>query len=341
MRAAITILLAAVVPGCQPASQPRPVAIENAGTVEADHRLPDLARTSTAQSDRIDKAELDRKVVALLREYGDGIATSLWVGSDSRTPLYEWNSSIARPAASAIKTFHLVELFAAFAGKLDEPLPGADRVLSDANHRAMAVFVDRNEQEEIRQVLSGASVRQIGMVMMRQRTLDGEKVKNCVYNAAANLVTAVLGGPEALTTLIHKRDRSFETMRVRRYMLADRKAGDNDASAAALAALYGRLATRKLAGIDDRTMGAIHESLLYERIAPNAALFCKDGLLNSPPLTSVRAGWWEKPSGPVVYVVMLVQTGSAGPDLTFDRIHDTSKNLAALALDNAAQAARK
>src|SRR5262249_44785277 len=154
---------------------------------------------------------------------------------------------------------------AAHADALDKPLPGADKVLSDDTHPAMAVFVYKDDRDDIRRVLSGATVRQIGHVMMTQQTVEGKAVSLAVYNAAANLATAVLGGPDALTRLIRKRDPAFESVAVRRYMMVeDRRSGDNDVSAATLAALYGRLANRELAGIDDTTMTAI-QSLLPQK----------------------------------------------------------------------------
>jgi hypothetical protein len=326
MRLILSLLLTATMLGCQVATQPSQVGNVRTHTAIAGHRLVELARTSTAQADRVNKAELDRQVEALLREYGEGVAASLWVGSDSPTPFYEWNSTQARPAASAIKTFHLIELFDAFAGKLEEPLPGAESILGNPNHPAMVVF-ERRFHDEIRRALGRASVRQVGMVMMQGKTLEGRVVEPYVYNAAANLVTAVLGGPEALTARIHKRDPAFGAVQVRRYMVANRDQGDNDAPATALAALYGRLATRKLQGIDARTMEAIYEPLLQQRFSPTSAVFFKDGGLPISPITSVHAGWWEQPTGPVVYVVMLVWITPERGDLALERLHKTGDAL--------------
>jgi hypothetical protein len=81
---------------------------------------------------------------------------------------------------------------------------------------------------------------------------------NIVYNAAANVVTATLGGPEALTKIIRERDPAFGDVAVRRYMLRD--AGNsrsaNVAPAAALGVLYQRLAMRAIIGIDSETVRA-------------------------------------------------------------------------------------
>jgi hypothetical protein len=81
---------------------------------------------------------------------------------------------------------------------------------------------------------------------------------NVVYNAAANVVTAVLGGPEALTALIRKRDAAFAMVSARRYMLATAATRRQRGAAIALAALC--LACRRLAGIR-AAMDAMHEAL--------------------------------------------------------------------------------
>ena len=318
LKSTFVFALAAAV-GCQPAMSPTTTPPEG-----SESRM-NVARISTAQPDRVNKAELDRKVETLLHEHENGAAASLWLGGEDPIAWYALNSEVSRPAASAIKTFHLVELFAAFAGKLDEPL-GAEGILNDPEHAAMAVFRDKDQQAEIRRELSGASVRQVGMVMMQQRTLEGRKVGNHVYNAAANLATAVLGGPEALTDLIHKRDQAFGAVQVRRYMLAERESGDNEVTAAALAVLYGRLASRRLAGIDDQTTDAIHAALLQ---SAKPVWYAKDGNLTSDPVTQVRAGWWETPKGPVVFVVMVekARPGPEGREATVKRLRKTADAL--------------
>ena len=165
------------------------------------------------------------------------------------------------------------------------------------------------------------------MVMMQQKTLDGKETENFVYNAAANITTAVLGGPEILTSLIHKRDSSFAPVHVRRYMLDDRKPGDNDCTAAALGALYSRLASRKLAGIDEKTMDTIHAALVQKA---GSRWYAKDGRLTSDPLTEVRAGWWATPKGPVVYVVMAEQSvaGAEEQETAGKRLGKTADSLA-------------
>ena len=65
MRALLPPLAFAAFVGCQPASR--------ADGAAGSQAAPTVALASTAPAGRIDKAELDRKVEALLKEYGKGI----------------------------------------------------------------------------------------------------------------------------------------------------------------------------------------------------------------------------------------------------------------------------
>ena len=129
-----------------------------------------------------------------LREHGDGIVRQRVARRGRGRRLVRARSrSTPRATASAIKTFYLVELFDRFAGALDRPLPGVDAVLADDAHPAIAHFTPE-QRAEIRRELTGATVRRVGLVMM-----GIAPASNIVYNAAANVTTAPLGGPEALT----------------------------------------------------------------------------------------------------------------------------------------------
>jgi hypothetical protein len=242
----------------------------------------------------LDKTVLSRDVEALVKGHGEGIAASLWLGGAGGEAWFEINSGQLRATASAIKTFYLVELFDLYEGKLDQPLPGADQVLKDDSHPAISHF-SREQRDEIRRALSGASVRRVGEVMIGKA-----QASNAVDNAAANLTTAALGGPEALTALIRKRDSAFERVSARRYMLRDREeTGDNEAPATAFAVLYQRLASQQLTGIVGNTMNAIHETLRGGNNRILGRHFGKAGNIYSDPLTEVRAGWYQTERGPL------------------------------------------
>ena len=272
-----------------------------------------------------DRVALARDLEARLAAHGEGIQAGVWLGGPSGDAWYARDVEAARATASAIKTFYLVELYAAHAGRLDAPLAGVDVMLGDDAHPGISHFTPEQRQE-IRTGLRGATVRRVGEVM--QGTAPAT---NVVYNAAANLATAVLGGPEALTQRIGRRDPAFAGVTARRYMLRSRtERGDNEAPARALAVLYQRLASRRLAGIDDATMAAIHAALRREDHPTLGAHFAKTGELDSDPLTRVRAGWFAGPHGPIVYVVMAIQPapGPAGREASGTRLGETVQALA-------------
>jgi hypothetical protein len=276
-------------------------------------------------------------VDAILHRHGPGAEASLWLGDAQGAPRFEWNATVPRPTASSIKAFYLVEFFAAYADALDQPLPGVDSILHNDRHPAMLVFEDPADRDAIRRVLTGASVRRIGEVMVRGTEEPNLKLWNATYNAAANLVTAALGGPAALTQLIRRRDPAFKDVSVRRYMLADREPGDNEAPAVAFAALYGKLMSRKFLGLVDNVLLAILEVLAQEQDEKLGVHYTKNGDLPTDPQTCVREGCWRGEKETIVYVVMLVQTdrGWKGARTAFEKLLQTAATLRAALIDSA------
>jgi rhodanese-related sulfurtransferase len=280
---------------------------------------------TSAQESRvpaIGPAAIRQAVEQSLPQSKQNIDVTVWVGGPTGPASYERGLKSVMPTASAIKTFYLVELFAAHADQLDQPIPDAKQILQD-DHPAISHFAP-DVRDEIRRELSTATVRRVGLIM-QSRT----DVSNPVYNAAANLVTAHLGGPEKLTALIHARDPRFQSVMVRRYMLRDRNTpGDNEATAESFAALYQALASRRLKGISDGVMTALYD-VLKRPGNSREPIFDKDGGLGTDPMTSVRAGWKETKSGPVVFVVMTRQpiTDQAQSDDAYKQLQALSASL--------------
>jgi hypothetical protein len=273
----------------------------------------------------VDAPALAAAVGATLGAHGDGVAASLWLGGADGDAWFARDVDTPRATASAIKTFYLVELFARFAGALDRPLPGVDGALADDAHPAIAHFTPE-QRADVRRELTGATVRRVGLVMM-----GSAKASNIVYNAAANLVTVALGGPDALTAAIRRRDPAFAAVAARRYMLRNRRErGDNEAPARALAVLYQRLASRRLSGVDAASMDAIHDALRRQDDPVLGRHYDKGGDLASDPLTMVRAGWYGTAKGPLVYVVMTMQPvpGPAGREASTAKLAKTAAALA-------------
>jgi hypothetical protein len=278
-----------------------------AGAAAAAARAAPQRASADAAAPAADRQRLTATIESALRAQGGGAAASVWLGGADGEPWFAREAGTARPTASAIKVFYLVELFAEHARQLDGPLPGAAAVLADDTHPAIGHFTPE-QRAEIRRELGGASVRRAAQVMM-----GSAPASNAVYNAAANLITAALGGPEALTARIHRRDPAFATVAVRRYMLRDRtQHGDNEATAAALARVWQQIAAREIPGVDAATTDAVRAAVLQEPATIGRHLV-KNGSLDSDPLAEVRAGCYETASGPIVYVVMTTLP-APGPD---------------------------
>ena len=260
-------------------------------------------------------APLDgREVIAAALDTVDASAftdlgRSIWIGTADGETLYEESPDTPRPAASSIKTAYLVEFFADRADTLDEPVPGAVDVVGNPEHPAIVHF-DAETQAEIREHLETATARTVGRHMIR-----GTGVSNPVYNAAANLVTAFLGGPPELTARIQARHPDFAGIDSRRYMLAARDVtGDNTATAGSLAAVLAAIARGDVPGVSPETHAAMRDILFLEDTG-DGRHFYKGGSLNSNPITRVLSGYFAVPGEPagreLVYAFMAEVPGPA------------------------------
>lgn len=255
-------------------------------------------------ADRVTDPQLRADVQQLVAELGSGVRAAVWFGPADGEPQLAWNVETPLPCASAIKAAYLVELFAAHANALGKPLPGADAVLADGKHPAVAHF-SAEQRATAQKALGGASVHRIAEAM-----ISGKGVDNLTYNLAANLVTASFGGPAWLEAKLHARAPEWRGLQVRRYMLADRAAnGDNEATAHALADVHARLARSDLPGVPQIAIDAARSVLARAADAQGRTNYGKGGALDSDPVTRVEAGWRTGPEGAFVHVVMLAHDG--------------------------------
>ena len=235
------------------------------------------------------------------------LGLSVWIGSADGTVLHAESAATLRPAASSIKTAYLVEFFADRADALGAPVPGAAGIVGDQEHPAIVHF-DTATQAEIREQLETATARTVGHHMIR-----GTGVSNPVYNAAANLVTAFLGGPPELTRRIQARHPDFSGIQARRYMLAARDVtGDNEITATSLAVVLAAIARGDVPGLSPETHAAMREVLFLEDTT-NGRHFYKGGSLNSNPITRVLSGYYHRAGEPadraLVYAFMAEISG--------------------------------
>ena len=245
-------------------------------------------------------AEVRSAVAAL----GPNVRAAIWLGPAGQAPTLAWNVERPMPTASAIKAAYLLELFAAHASSLDQPLVELESILADPEHPAVAHFTEA-QRATAQRALGGATVRRLGEAM-----ITGKGVDNLTYNIAANLVTALAGGPAWLEAKLHARTPAWQDLRVHRYMLADRTTtGDNEATAHALAAVHAGLARRDVPGVSRLALDAARTVLAGPADQLGRATFQKGGALDSDPVTRVEAGFREGPFGAMVHVVMLAHDG--------------------------------
>ena len=78
------------------------------------------------------------------------------------------------------------------------------------------------------------------------------------------------------------------------------------------------------------TMEAIHTALRRSDDPAIGRHFDKGGSLGTDPMCEVRAGWYETPRGPLVYVVMTLQPmpGPDGREASGRRLAATAEHLA-------------
>ncbi|MGA0059322.1 MAG: hypothetical protein ACO3RU_07015 [Planctomycetota bacterium] len=239
-----------------------------------------------------------------LASHGDeGLTVSAWIGTPDGKSLFTRDAGSVRAAASSIKTAYLVELFGAFEGALDRPLPGLDAILDDPAHPALVHF-EPETRAQIVAAMRGASVRRIAQMM-----IHGIGVDNATYNAAANVTTAVLGGPAGLTEKIT--ERFGPGAAVRRYMLAARDVtGDNEVSAAFLTRVLCAIASGDVPGIGTQTIDAIRDQLFLEVLDGGVRHLSKTGALDTDPMTRISSGILMRPGAtPIVYAVLCERRG--------------------------------
>ena len=259
-------------------------------------------------SPRGSDSQLPRDVSDLLRTVPTGTVIGLVVLDDQGRVVYEHNSRRELPAASSIKSILLLELFDRYAGELDrQPRPDIAAIVHNRKHPAVAHFKEPSQQE-IANELSDVSIRQLGSILIDSKDPSGKTYSNIVYNGAANVAIALLGGPAAATQKMQRRDAAFRGAHLRRYMLARRNVtGDNTATPLALATLFQTTIDKNPADLTADTVQGITD-ILHARDYPNGAtLYAKGGALYSDPVTQVRSGHYSDGKRKMNYAIMASQ----------------------------------
>ncbi len=307
----------------------------------ASAQSPEPPRSATSQQWLISQASTplqamcDAEVDRQVSDYEEPVTITVWLGTDDLQPLYRHQADRWMPAASAIKTAILVELFA----KYHESLPTAPKEVSNSlepQHPAVKHF-NRTQQGLIQAGLSHQSAQDLGKIMMGSKTES-----NLVYNAAANVNIALLGGPEKTTELIASRYQRPIGIKLQRYMLAPRdEPGDNLATAEGLATVLCHIANGNLPNVDPGTSQAVAEAIILtsRRFELTGIHQLKDGALDSDPLTRVQSGFYrpQRQGNAYIYVVMASQAAPQkyARDETGNRLNALVLSLTGTLLRNA------
>ena len=235
------------------------------------------------------------------------LGRSIWIGTADGEALYDESADVPRPAASSIKTAYLVEFFSDRAGDSRRTRPGSRR--SSGRSRAPRDRALRSLKPRPR---SGSTWQTTNARTVGHHMIRGTGVSNAVYNAAANLVTAFLGGPPELTGQDPRPPSGL-----RRHPLPPlhaRGAGRNrettTATAASLAAVLAAIARGDVPGTLSRDARRDAGHPLPGGKRGLGRHFYKGGSLNSNPITRVLSGYYAKAPGEpggrrqLVYVFM-------------------------------------
>ena len=293
----ILTLLLAVAAGSLSAQQP---AAGNRNDRSATIQEQIAARQTTSK--------LPKNVAAILQTIPDDTVIGLVVLDDQGKVVYQHNSRRELPAASSIKSILLLELFAQYAEELDrQPRDEIAAIVQNRKHPAIAHFPETSKQEIAAQ-LSGVSIRQLGSILIDSKDRSGKPYSNLVYNAAANVAIALLGGPAAATAQMQQRHDAFQGAHLRRYMLARRNVtGDNTATPLALATLFQTTVNKTPPDLKAQTVKEVTD-ILHARDYPNGArLYAKGGTLYSDPVTQVRSGQFSNGQMTMNYAIMASQ----------------------------------
>ena len=175
-------------------------------------------------------------------------SVSWWAEEHGVGAVSSANAAQAWPVASAIKAFMLAALYREQKDAWESVPPELPRILArEAGFEAPVAMWDPTQPEweaykvptgtleRVVATLAGYSYRMLAQGMMG--TTSMQVIGNPAYNTCANIVTLLLGGPEAATAKVRALDPTggLDAVRVGRYQLTARTdANENVASCASL-----------------------------------------------------------------------------------------------------------
>ena len=223
------------------------------------------------------------------------------------TPLYgslQSHSDEVWPSASIVKVFILITAYLEFRENWHETPNGLDEILNTGGEvsPSMRMF-DSSARAHVREQLMGMTYRDLAVSMMGSTQ---NQIGNSAYNAAANILIYLLGGPEECTRKVRAICLEFNSVYIGRYMLEDRTPfNDNSNSLTALAAACRMIATEALPGADSNDCQELKDCLqTFSYMGFNG--YQKRGHLSTAPSLTAWVGWMEINDQPYFYAISVL-----------------------------------
>lgn len=225
---------------------------------------------------------------------------AFWAESSVNGCVYSGEDTVL-PVASMIKTFILVSAFLEFRDDWDEVPPELNAVLSyEEGYREPLGMFSSSARQEVRNRLENMTYGNLARSMMG---LNQSQIGNTSYNAAANVLIFLLGGPRECTERIRSIHRDFSTVRVGRYMLATRTSeNENQASVRSLATVCRIICSQQIPGLEAVDYQRI-TSCMQRITVSGHNCYQKHGHLSQAPTVNAWMGWIEMGDDYGIYCV--------------------------------------
>jgi hypothetical protein len=252
-----------------------------------------IAAGSTAVSGSIleELASLPDEIEAYRSSHHPATSVAFWAES-SRFGCISEGADEIRPAASTIKVFILIAAFLRFHEVWDE-VPGElpDILLCEEGSRDPLEMMAASTRETVQGELWGMTYAQLAESMMGRNQAD---IGNSSYNAAASIIIFLLGGPGECTAAVRAIHTDFSSVRIGRYMLAQRTPeNDNVASIRSLATACRLICAGEIPGIDEADCQEVSDCF-QEQSFHGLANYQKHGHLSEAPSVNAWVGWLDQ-----------------------------------------------
>ncbi len=225
------------------------------------------------------------------------LKVSAWLGLRSGRAMFEQDSHEPMLATNGIAPLLLLELFSQYANQLDDPAPNLNSIIATSSHPAIVPFATK-ELETLRYHLKGVSVRHLATAM-----LGRSGTPEIVRHGAANLIVALLRGPERVSKLVRRRHPTLSRFSLGRYPheLTDTDLGL--VSTRGLASILQGIASREIPGLDQTTTNSLRDLLFTNDNDLLGRHFSIHGSARRGRSAITRAGFYEHQGHDLVYVI--------------------------------------